>query len=664
MLTLTKETKMNTKQVWRQSVLGIICAFVVLIAGTSFARAQTTTINVQIGPVVLDVCPNILGVQATVPNGMVVDGGGNCVTPPPPVVDVCNNIAGNQSTIPAGYYRDDDGNCYPQPTPPVDVCPNIFGLQAIVPSSLIVDENGNCIAPPVDECPNIGGPQSIIPDGMVKVDGVCFTPLPDPDVTEDPDEVPVGPTGTSGSTPPRPTRPTYRNVPAVLESVVEPLVNFVPNEIKELVKSVPADVARTVPYYIYAILAIAALIMIFQALRELFATRALIVLLKREKSIAEQKDNFIALASHYLRTPLTLMKNGLDTIIALKELKSEQIAPLRLSLESLDTNIKAILADIDSNEALKGISAPPVELDEQKSILRSAYFWIPIIGSLVLTWLANFLLGIVADIELGTANLLFQVIVIVAVSMVFYTAFRNHHIRKKQREHQETLIAHERTIDAARNVFIHRSTDALQAGLGSIYASRNSLGNAPSAKFFDEGYLRFNNILEKFLLLGKIEANSMEDIENVNLREVIDTVIAGMQDRIDSKKLVINNNVNGLIHVKQNKALFEFVIQSVIDNAVKFNAENGTIDIGADKGTKEMTITISDTGIGIPKDKLAQLFKPFSRADSALQFNYEGLGFSLFLDKIITDYMGGDIIAASTQTKGTNITVRTSLAHA
>ncbi len=404
--------------------------------------------------------------------------------------------------------------------------------------------------------------------------------------------------------------------------------------------------------------------MIFQALRELFATRALIVLLKREKSIAEQKDNFIALASHYLRTPLTLMKNGLDTIIALKELKPEQIAPLRLALKSLDTNIKAILADIDSNEALKGISAPPVELDEQKSILKSAFFWLPITGSLLLTWIANFLLGIVADVELGTANLLFQVIVIVAVSIVFYTAFRNHHIRRKQREYQQTLIKHERTIDAARNEFIGRSTEALQSGLGSIYASRNALGNAPSARFFDEGYLRFNNILEKFLLLGKIEANSIEDVENVNLRQVIDTVLAGMQPTIDTKKLVINNNVNGLIHVKQNKALFEFVIQSVIDNAVKFNAVGGTIDIGADKGTKEMTITISDTGIGIPKDKLAQLFKPFSRADSALQFNYEGLGFSLFLDKIITDYMGGDIIAASAQTKGTNITVRTGLAHA
>jgi signal transduction histidine kinase len=280
-----------------------------------------------------------------------------------------------------------------------------------------------------------------------------------------------------------------------------------------------------------------------------------------------------------------------------------------------------------------------------------------------MTWLSNFLLGIVADVDLGTANLLFQVIVVVAVSIVFYSAFRNFHIRRDHLNYQKKLIEHERTIDGARNAFIRRSTEALQGGLAQIYGTRSVLGNTPSARFFDEGYLRFNNILEKFLLLGKIQADSVEDIETINLREAIDNALANVQETITTKKLTIQNDVNGLIFAKQNRSLFEFVIQSVIDNAIKFNADGGTVTIGANSDTKQITVNISDTGIGIPKDKLAQLFKPFSRADSALQFNYEGLGFSLFLDKIITDYMGGDIVASSTKEKGTNITVRTALSH-
>lgn len=644
---------MKKNNVWQRFGVGFLLTAIGLGFFASDVSAQSTTINVQLGPVVIDQCPNIPGTQATVPNGMVIDGNGNCVTPPPPVNDSCNNIPGVQQSIPNGYYRDSNGNCYPQPSPPVDVCPNISGVQSSVPSSLVVDENGNCVAPPVDECPNIAGPQSAIPEGMVRVGDVCFTPQPDA----------VAPTTPIGPTSRPPVRSTFKNVPAALDPVVAPLVEIVPESVKEIVKTVPVEVARTVPYYIYAVLGIAALVMVLQAFREMFATKALILLLNKEKSIADQKDNFIALASHYLRTPLTLMRNGLDTIVALKEIQSETLEPLRTSLQALDNNIKAILGDIESNEALSGISAPPAQ-QQQTSILKSPFFWLPILGSLTLTWLANFLLGIVADVDLGTANLLFQVIVIVAISIVFYSAFRNHHIRKTQRQYQQKLIEHERTIDAARNAFIGKATQALQSGLGSIYASRGVLGAAPSAKFFDEGYMRFNSILEKFLLLGKIEANRIDDIENVNLREVIDTALAHLEPTIKTKKLVIKNDVNGMIFVKQNKALFEFVIQSVIDNAVKFNAESGTITIGADKDTKEMTVSISDTGVGIPKDKLAQLFKPFSRADSALQFNYEGLGFSLFLDKIITDYMGGNIIATSAQDKGTNVIVKTNLSHA
>jgi signal transduction histidine kinase len=667
MLTLTNETKMKIHTVWRNKFNVAIIATIISFVGYGVVSAQSTTITVQIGAPVIDVCPNILGVQATVPGGMVIDGFGNCVTPAPPIVDVCNNLPGNQETIPVGYYRDGNGDCFVQPTPPappIDVCPNLFGIQAVVPSSLIVDGNGNCIAPPIDECPNIEGPQSAIPEGMVKIDSVCFTPVPD-EVTEDPDEIipPIGVARPSSPNPPRST-PDYKNVPPVLDAAFEPIVNIVPATVKEAVKQVPVDVARTVPYYIYAVLGIAALVMVIQAFRELFATKALVLLLNKERGIAEQKDNFIALASHYLRTPLTLMRNGLDTIIALKELKVNQLTPLRTALDALDADIKEILHDIDSNEALKGISAPPVEMSSQKSIFKSAFFWIPIAGSLFLTWVANFLLGVVADVDLGTANLLFQVIVIVAISMVFYSAFRNHHIRKSQRAYQQKLIEHERAIDGARNGFIKRSTDALQRGLGSIYATRNVLGNTPSARFFDEGYLRFNNILEKFLLLGHIQANNVEDIENVNLREVIDGILVGLEPTIKTKKLTIENNVNGLIFIKQNRDLFEFVINSVIDNAIKFNADGGTITINANKSTHQMTVQISDTGVGIPKDKLAQLFKPFSRADSALQFNYEGLGFSLFLDKIITDYMGGDIVASSAKTKGTSITVKTALSPA
>lgn len=646
---------MNIYRGLRSVIVSLLLALIFVISAYTYVQAQTT-VRVHIGPVVIDVCPNILGLQTELPAGMIIDASGDCVTSPPPVVDVCNNIDGVQETIPIGYYRDTQGSCHLQSTPPVDVCPNILGLQSIVPSGLMVDEAGNCITPPVDECPNIDGPQSAIPLGMIKTEGICFTPVPTAPIT--PPSTTGGGTTTHGGAVPQPATPDYKNVPAVLDPVIEPLVNLVPEPIKEIVKSVPKEVAQTVPYYIYAILGLAAASLAIQALREIASTKVLLLLTKREKNLAEQKDNFMVLASHYLRTPLTLMSNGLDTIIALKEVPADALKPLKAAVADMDKNLSAILNDVENNEALKHINPPSVKPAETH-VFRSLFFWGPVLGSVLLTLSANFLLGVVADVDLGTANLLFQVVMVVSVSMAFYSAVRSFHIHQKQRRKQQELLGHERIVDEARNTFIKQTTEALSTGLTNIYANRQLLGKASSARFFDDGYLRFNAMLEKFLLLGKLRGDRIHDLAPLNLKSVVNEVLASYKEQLEDKSITIENNVDPAIMTKQNKTLFEFIIRSIIDNAVKFNKEKGTIRIEANKDTKHFSISVTDSGIGIPRDKLSQIFQPFSRANSALQFDYEGLGFSLFLDKIITDYIGGSIAAASNQDHGTNIIVRT-----
>ena len=70
-------------------------------------------------------------------------------TTPPPTGDVCPNIAGVQTTVPAGYTRDAKGNCVKTTPPPTDMCPNLTGDQATVPPGYTRDASGNCI--PTDQ---------------------------------------------------------------------------------------------------------------------------------------------------------------------------------------------------------------------------------------------------------------------------------------------------------------------------------------------------------------------------------------------------------------------------------------------------------------------------------------------------------------------------------
>ncbi len=119
----------------------------------------------------VDVCNNIVGNQADIPEGYISDGDGGCVLPP---VDVCNNIEGNQADMPEGYISDGDGGCV---LPPVDVCNNIEGNQADIPEGYISDGDGGCVLPPVDVCNNIEGNQADMPEGYISDgDGGCVLP--------------------------------------------------------------------------------------------------------------------------------------------------------------------------------------------------------------------------------------------------------------------------------------------------------------------------------------------------------------------------------------------------------------------------------------------------------------------------------------------------------
>lgn len=626
-----------------------------------FAAGGSTGIDAYVGPP--DACENIDGYQQSVPSGMLADSNGNCYTPPPPPVDMCANISGNQETIPNGYYQDTSGNCYPQPAvEPYDVCPNLTGTQESVPAGYVNTEDGRCVRPPADMCSNIDGTQALVPEGMERTDdtAVCFTPLPvvvtpPPADPENPWVAPAEPRNPSAGGP----AVRYKNVPVALAPVVAPIVQAIPEEVKEALRSVPPAVARTFPYFTFSVLFAAAAIMGLQAVGEIVATRQLLALIKREKDVAEEKDNFISLASHYLRTPLTIMKGALDTSLAVKDFDDATAAPVKTALAELDGEIANVLAAVDSNAALKNI-APPKEPGKQANFLRSPFFWIPIVSTIVIVWLSNFLLGVVGEVELGLFNLIAQAGVYIGGALLFYSAIRTRFIRQRERGYRQTLLKHEEVIDRARNEFIEHASAALSNGLIKLSEHRSLFKGMRTETFFNDGYERFDHLLNKFNLLSQIQAGVVGATEQFDIQTAIDNIVRLYQPQLDAKNLTIVNNIKPS-KVKQRRSLFDFVLGSLIDNAVKFSNDGGTIIISSDPHETTLSVSVSDHGIGIPEEKMSQLFKPFSRGTSAMEFNYEGLGFSLFLDKIIMDYVGGNIAAESSANQQTTFTVTTSL---
>lgn len=644
------------------SVMSVFFAF----SGTTAATDYTLEQQVVDPNAPVDVCPNIPGSQTTLPAGMQIDINGNCYTPTPPInppvtTDLCSNIPGIQASLPSGHYRTSTGNCYPQQSPPaepIDVCPSLPDLQTTIPDGYYLTVENDCkqLPEPVDVCPNIPGPQATIPDDMKLEDGICFTPSS----TIDPNENNSSNNNTNNANENNKNRVEYNKsaVPGFLQPLVESIVNLVPEDVRNWLRGLPIDVAKSVPFYIFIIVAILAIVPILQSIREAMFVRQLAIILKRERDIAEQKDNFIALASHYLRTPLTLMKNGIDAVISEETTGSKEPAErLSVHIKDLDKNIGLILKDVEGNVALRNISEPQKDISKL-SVWRSGWFWGPIVGSIILTIIANFLLVVIGNKDVGVTTTFFQFLVAIVAIIILYLGVRNMHLQKRLHNENQSMVDHEKTVDEARNSFINSTTVTLQRGLDPISQTRQNIEDTPSLKFVDEGYDRMKAMLEKFLLLGQIQAGAERELEVFDIHEAIDNLLVSYHAQISEKRLTVANTTSTTF-IKQNRLLFNFVLGSVLDNAIKFNQPGGKIEIGAEPNSKQLTIKVSDNGIGIDSDRLGQLFKPFSRTTSAVEFDYEGLGFSLFLDKIIMDYTGGSISAASSTESGTQMFIST-----
>ncbi|QQS27320.1 ATP-binding protein [bacterium] len=68
-------------------------------------------------------------------------------------------------------------------------------------------------------------------------------------------------------------------------------------------------------------------------------------------------------------------------------------------------------------------------------------------------------------------------------------------------------------------------------------------------------------------------------------------------------------------------------------------------------------LAVQDTGVGIAKDKLAQLMQPFARGTDVLAYDYEGIGLSLYLDRLIVERVGGELTMRSVVGKGTTVSL-------
>jgi CheY-like chemotaxis protein/anti-sigma regulatory factor (Ser/Thr protein kinase) len=95
------------------------------------------------------------------------------------------------------------------------------------------------------------------------------------------------------------------------------------------------------------------------------------------------------------------------------------------------------------------------------------------------------------------------------------------------------------------------------------------------------------------------------------------------------------------------------VIVNLVQNAIKYSPQGGRVEVSVERNGSQARVTVTDQGIGIPKEEQGHVFERFFRAHNAATRNYGGLGIGLYVSKEIVERHGGAFEVASEPGKGT-----------
>ena len=228
-------------------------------------------------------------------------------------------------------------------------------------------------------------------------------------------------------------------------------------------------------------------------------------------------------------------------------------------------------------------------------------------------------------------------------------------------------VSREREIERLKADFISSMSHELRTPLTSIKAYTETILSTPDMPdetrgeflgIIDEESDRLASLIESLLEISKLESGAVElHRELFDITAVIRHVNASLQPLADKKNIRLSLKIgDGLPSYDGDKGKMESVFTNLVNNAIKFTPDGGEVATVVRSGGGELVISVSDTGMGIPKESLTKIFSRFYRVYRP-GTHIQGTGLGLAIVKEIVMMHGGRIEVESEIDKGTNFAV-------
>ena len=226
----------------------------------------------------------------------------------------------------------------------------------------------------------------------------------------------------------------------------------------------------------------------------------------------------------------------------------------------------------------------------------------------------------------------------------------------------------------AKSAFLANMSHELRTPLNAIIGFSEVMESGLFGPLGDGKYLEYCrdiresgsyllDVINDILDMSKIEAGRTNlEPEMIDLDGFLAESLRLVAARASEKHLVMSTEIEPAIRLRADRRTVKQIVLNLLSNAVKFTPEGGNVTMRATTVGRSVTIAIEDTGIGIPRESLKKLGRPFEQVESQFTKRHGGSGLGLAIAKSLTELHGGVMSIDSTLGTGTIVTIRLPLA--
>jgi signal transduction histidine kinase len=230
------------------------------------------------------------------------------------------------------------------------------------------------------------------------------------------------------------------------------------------------------------------------------------------------------------------------------------------------------------------------------------------------------------------------------------------------------LLKRINTLDESRGEFVANVSHELKTPMASMKVLSDSLLASPDAGL-DE-YKEFmadiaseidreNRIITDLLALVKFDDTSGQsiNISSVNINEITELVLKRLRAIARKLNVELTFETARQVTAEVDEVKITLLITNLVENAIKYNRENGWVRVSLDADHQSFKLTVEDSGLGIPEESLAHIYERFYRVDKSHSREIGGTGLGLAICRKVVTMHHGDIAVESKEGEGSKFIV-------